>query len=173
MICNRRTIRLAEYDYSQTGYYFLTICSNNKKNIFGKYNEYVREGLASSHNNIQLSIIGQIIDIQWNDITNKYNNIELDKYIVMPNHIHGILIINKREDARPSPTIFDIICSFKSKCTVEYLKYIKHNNLNISGKIWQRAFYEHVIRNELSLNEIREYIINNPAKWQEDKYYIP
>ena len=141
-------------------------------NIFGEYKKYVGEGLASSRNNIQLSIIGKIIDNQWENIKNQYDNIELDQYIIMPNHLHGILIINKREelreDARPSPTISDIICSFKSKCTVEYVKYIKQNNLNISGQIWQRSFYDHVIRNERSLNAIREYISNNPVNWEQD-----
>jgi len=99
----------------------------------------------------------------------------------MPNHIHGILIINNinynertnlREDARPSPTVSDIICSFKSKCTNEYLNYIKHNNLNISGKIWQRSFHDHIIRNDKSLNNIRQYIINNPATWEKDENNI-
>ncbi len=91
----------------------------------------------------------------------------------MPNHIHGILIINnneinKRADARPAPTISDIICAFKSKCAFKYLQYIKRNNLNISGKIWQRSFYDRIIRNERSLNAIREYISNNPVNWEQD-----
>ncbi|MFH1459143.1 MAG: transposase [Candidatus Omnitrophota bacterium] len=87
----------------------------------------------------------------------------------MPNHIHGILIINKlREEASPSPTISDIICYFKSKCTNEYLNHINQNDLNISGKIWQRSFYDHVIRNKRSLNAIRNYIATNPENWEND-----
>ena len=62
----------------------------------------------------------------------------------------------------------DIICAFKSKCTVEYVKYIKQNNLDVSGKIWQRSFYDHIIRNERSLNAIREYVFNNPENWEQD-----
>ena len=73
-----------------------------------------------------------------------------------------------RADARPTPTISDVICSFKSRCSVEYLRYIKQNNLNISGKIWQRFFYDHVIRSERSLNAIREYITDNPINWEQD-----
>ncbi len=76
--------------------------------------------------------------------------------------------INKRADTRPAPTISDIICAFKSKCSVGYLKYIKQNNLDISGQIWQRSFYDHVIRNERSLNAVREYISNNPENWEEN-----
>ena len=108
-LLTRKNNRLKNYDYSEIGAYFITIGSKNKENIFGEYNRCVREGLASSRNNIQLSIIGQIINNQWKDIKKQYGNIELDEYIVMPNHLHGILIINninynKREGASPSPT---------------------------------------------------------------------
>ncbi len=173
----RKQIRLKNYDYANNGYYFITIGSKNKENIFGEYNKCVGEGLASSRNNIQLSKIGKIIDKQWNDIPNQCNNIELDEYIVMPNHIHGILIvnkndINKREGASPSPTISNIIGSFKSKCSIGYLKYIKQNNLDISGQIWQRSFYDHVIRNERSLNAVREYISNNPENRETENFKI-
>ena len=126
-------------------------------------------------NNIKLSTLGQIIDKQWNNIPNLYDDIELDEYVIMPNHIHGILIINKRTinertGASPVPTvsISNIIGSFKSKTSIEYLRWIKKNALNISGQIWQRSFYDHVIRNDKSLNNIREYIINNPLQWDDD-----
>jgi putative transposase len=118
-----------------------------------------------------LSPIGEIIERQWNNIQKQYDDVQLDKYVIMPNHLHGIIVINeptKRADARPAPTVSEIICSFKSKATVECLNYIKHNNLNITGKIWQRSFYDKVIRNERSLNAIREYIDGNPINWKED-----
>ena len=118
----------------------------NRKNIFGKYKKIVGEGLASSHlafslNDIQLSDAGQIIDKQWSDIPGQYENVDIDKYVIMPNHIHGILIVNPQrredarpwEDARPSPTVSDVICSFKSKCTVEYIGLI--NNISCLSRI--------------------------------------
>ena len=116
----RKPARLKEYDYFTAGYYYVTICSRNRENIFEKYKNAVGAPLACARNQntcacIELSIIGKIINMQWNDIKNQYDNIKLDEYIIMPNHIHGILIINKREGASPSPTIFQIICSFKSK----------------------------------------------------------
>ena len=88
----------------------------------------------------------------------------------MTNHIHGILVMGTlvRADARPAPTISDMIGSFKSKSSVEYLKHIKQNNLNASGQIWQRSFHDHIIRNEHSLRAIREYISNNPVNWEQD-----
>ena len=86
----------------------------------------------------------------------------------MPNHLHGILIINNRAEASAAPTIPEIIRSFKSKSTLEYVKYINDNNLNASGKIWQRSFYDHIIRNEKSLHAIRKYIAINPENWEND-----
>ena len=171
-LITRKPIRLKNYDYSLDGYYFVTICSKDRENIFGQNKIIVGEGLASSRHIVQLSELGHLIENQWRSIPTQIKNVELDEYIIMPNHIHGILKINnhdQREDARPSPTIVDVICSFKSKCTVEYLKFIKNNNLNVSGKIWQRSFYDHIIRDEKSLDKIREYIIKNPDNWLEDE----
>ena len=145
----------------------------SRKNIFTEIKPNVGAGLASARFN--LTKLGKIIDDHWINIEIQYDNIGLDQYIIMPNHIHGILIINEygnRADARPAPTLSDIICSFKSKCSVEYLKYIKQNNLNISCQIWQRSFHDHVIRNEKSLREICEYIVNNPLNWEIDKNNI-
>ncbi|MFC1709350.1 transposase [Candidatus Omnitrophota bacterium] len=175
-LSKRKRNRLTDYDYSKEGLYFVTVCSKDRKNIFATMKNNVGTGLAPVR--IELTKIGQIIDKNWRDITNRYNNINIDEFIIMPNHIHGIVIINKRDgvlsraDARPAPTISNILCSFKSKSSVEYLKYIKQNDLNISGKIWQRSFYDHIIRNERSLQEIREYVNNNPLNWDTDKNNI-
>jgi len=174
-LLTRKNNRLKNHDYSLKGYYFITICSKDRQNIFGEHKNIVGEGLAPSRyrNKIKLSPLGEIIKKQWNDIPNQYDNIKLDKYVIMPNHIHGILIIdcedNYRTAARAVPTISSIIGSYKSKCSVEYLKYIKGHNLYVSGKIWQRSFYDHIIRNERSLTAIREYITNNPINWATDE----
>jgi len=111
----RKPIRVKNYDYSRNGVYYITICSVDRKEIFGELKNNVGAGLASARKNIELSKIGEIVNNQWNDIPNKYSHVKLDKYIIMPNHIHGILVIDnngidKREDERPSPTISDIIC---------------------------------------------------------------
>jgi len=164
---NRKQIRLKKYDYSQEGVYFVTICSKDRKNIFSKI--VVGEGLAPSL--VELTSIGKIIDRQWRGINFEYKNIEIDKFIIMPNHIHGIVLI-KRAGARPAPTLNEIIGSFKSKCITEYLKFIKDKDLKISGRIWQRSFFDHIIREDKSLREIRKYIVNNPANWHLDEYNI-
>jgi len=174
----RKQIRLPDYDYSRNGYYFVTVCSKNRANIFAEYKTSVGAGLASARRNdnvddnaFALSPIGKIIEQQWLAIPNHYGDVELDAYVIMPNHIHGIIVIHqtlKRADARPAPTVSDIICSFKSRSSVGYTRYVNRNDLDFSGKIWQRSFYDHVIRNERSLNAIREYILDNPVNWEQD-----
>ena len=179
-IHNRHSIRLKEFDYSQNGYYFVTICTKNRECFFGDV----------ARGKIELSEIGKIVKKYWMEISQHFENVELDEYIVMPNHIHGIVIINdnyqnmnvgatlavaqrhrnrsSRAGARPAPTIGDIVGSFKSICVVKWLQHMKENKLNGLGKFWQRNYYEHIIRNEIELNAIREYILNNPLQWEID-----
>jgi len=107
----RKPLRLKNWDYSSTGYYFITICSKERENIFSSF---VGAELASA------------------------------------------------------PTISRIIQFIKSKCSTEYLKLIYEHNINVSGKIWQRSFHDHIIRNERSLYAIKEYIADNPENWEQD-----
>ena len=161
--------QIKNYDYSSNGFYFITLCSRDRQNLFGPLKNAVGAPLACArHDNIEWSYLGQIIDKQWNDLMIHYENIIWDDYIIMPNHIHGIIIVNKRAEASAAPTISQIIRSFKSRSTLEYIRYIKENNLNVSGKIWQRSFYDQIIRNNRSLNAIKEYIQNNPINWEND-----
>ncbi len=185
-IRRRKKIRLQNYDYSENGYYFVTICSNSRRSIFGKYEPPVGSGLASdsvynvsSAAQIKLTTIGKIIEQQWKSIPIHFDHIELDEYVIMPNHIHGIIVIKgagnvtdgvqqKRVGASPTPTLSKVVGAFKSRAAVDVLRYIKQNNLNISGKIWQQSFYDHVIRNDRTLDGVREYIAGNPVNWELD-----
>lgn len=173
---HRRSIHLREYDYSQPGSYFITICTIDKEPIFGE----IIEG------EIVLNQNGKAVEECWLAIPDHFGNIELDKFVVMPNHIHGIIVIRPDDNdkqntvgakhASPlrlykikihgpkSNSIGAIIASFKSAAT-------KQINIlrNIAGQsIWQRNYYEHIIRDEQELNKIRRYVINNPAKWSYD-----
>jgi REP element-mobilizing transposase RayT len=168
-IHHRRSIRLRDYDYSSEGAYFITICTRNKECLFNTYPS-----------------LKEIVYNQWHEIPNRYPNIELDEYIIMPNHIHGIVInvgagftpAPQRATARVAPTpiphhktIGTIIGEFKSLCILQWIKYIEENNINEIGKFWQRNYYEHIIRNEFELEKIRKYIFENPLKWEDDEYY--
>jgi REP element-mobilizing transposase RayT len=105
------------------------------------------------------------------------SDLTVDESIIMPNHIHGILIVgatlavaqSNGAGARPAPTVGEIVGTFKSLCIHDWLTYIKEKKIDAVAKFWQRNYYEHVIRNEYELNKIREYIQNNPLKWDLDK----
>ncbi len=159
---HRRSIRLKDYDYSQAGAYFVTICAHNQRGLFGNI----------VNGEMKLSSIGKIVQREWNTTPARFPNVELDAFIIMPNYIHGILLIvgatlvvahDKRAGTRPAPTLGKIVGSFKSRCVRKCIR----NGLNV-GKLWQRNYYEHIIRDEKDLNQIREYIINNPITWQLD-----
>lgn len=154
-----KSIRLKNYDYSLNGSYFITICSYNKNCIFGKI---VGQGLCSC----RLTKIGMIIDDEIKSLEKRYDCIKIDNYIVMPNHIHMIISIERQEQS-PCPTIGDIICTLKSITT-------KKSNVmdNAKGrKIWQTSYYDHIIRNQKEYEDVWSYIEYNVAKWNEDKYF--
>ncbi len=190
---HRRSIRLPGYDYSQSGAYFVTICTRNASDEKG-----IGVALAATpdldnefHNNdftstpttaFELTEIGRIVEHNWLDLNNRFSTIDLDEYIIMPNHFHGIVIIDKQNQlstkderqrvaARATPTLGTIIGAFKSKSIHihDILEYISEKQLNIIGKIWQKNYYEEIIRNEKELGRVREYIRNNPKNWAEDE----
>lgn len=154
----RKNTRLQNYDYSQAGYYFLTLCTKERKNLF--WNVGATSGRPELE--YQLTSIGSIVDREINGINSIYLNVEIDKYVIMPNHVHMILIITEEHGrSKTAPTISRIIQQFKGSITKK-----------IGTPIWQKLFYDHVIRNEEEYQKIYEYIETNPLKWREDKYYI-
>ena len=165
---HRRSIRLKGYDYSQSGWYFATICTQKREMLFGD----VIDG------KMILNDAGQVADKYWREIPEHYPNTNLDEYVIMPNHIHGIIVIDNTQNVgaknisplrsqfrSPSQTIGSIIRSFEIAVTKWFRKNTK------IYMVWQRNYYEHIIRNENELNRIRKYIIENPLKWQDDKYF--
>ena len=156
----RKPNRLKECDYSNQGYYYITICTYNRLELFG----------TIKNNNMILNEYGHITKNIWLDIPNHHNNIKLDEFVVMPNHIHGI--INVVVGAGPARLFIKyikpnnlsiIIGSYKSSVTRRI------NKLNQNEFKWQRSFHDQIIRtSNHSLHNIREYIINNPAKWDDD-----
>jgi putative transposase len=192
---HRRSIRLAEYDYSKGGAYFVTICTRNSDPILAntqKLDVNVGVALAATHLletppnpepdsvlQFELTPIGEIVDRNWRTLPERFPMVSLDEYVIMPNHLHGILVINesdrsefrgagKRVGARPTPTLGMIIGAFKSMSVKDVLAHIEENRLDMIGKIWQRNYFERVIRNEQDLENIRTYIRNNPVNWDQD-----
>ncbi len=167
---HRHSIRIAGYDYSQAGFYFVTICTHKGSCIFG---EIVNSEMI-------LNEFGKIAEKEWYRTVKLRPNINLGAFVIMPNHIHGIIEIQDRRGTTPraptrerfgkptSNTIPTIIRGFKSSVT-------KQINLlrKLTGvPVWQRNYYEHIIRDEISFQQITEYIRNNPMQWPDDRYYM-
>jgi REP element-mobilizing transposase RayT len=153
--------RLKEWDYSTPWWYYVTICTKDMKCCFGE----IKRG------KMILNDLGNIANQFWNEIPKHYRFVELDCYVIMPNHFHGTTIINSVETGHaPSlqmkrPTLGNVIGSFKSAVS----KWANKNGYN--NFKWQPLFYDHIIRNEKDLHRIRTYIQNNPLKWELDEYY--
>jgi REP element-mobilizing transposase RayT len=161
---HRKSIRLKEYDYSQPGEYFVTICANDHECIFGNI----------IHEEMKLSSEGTIAQRCWEEIPKHFSNVQLDEYIIMPNHIHGIIILTesmvgtrhavslREQFAKPViGSVPTIVRSFKSATT----KRIHEIRNTPSLPVWQSRFFERIIRSDKELDHIREYISNNVLKW--------
>jgi putative transposase len=218
-IHHRRSIRLKGYDYSRAGAYFITICVKDRKCMFGNI----------ENKKMILNEFGMIAYQEWEKLPERFTNMELDVFQIMPNHMHGIIVLNdvgatlavapdnnpvaqnddlvvpndnavtpnndpvapnnktiinvnddidgKRATARVVPTteiktVGDIAGAYKSLVANKCLEQFKLNHPGVlMGKLWQRNYYEHIIRDEQSCHRISEYIINNPANWKDDKFY--
>lgn len=216
-IHHRRSIRLKGYDYSQAGAYFITICCEHRICRFGK----IDVGAGFTPAQMILNEFGNIAYNEWAKLAERYKNFELDVFQIMPNHMHGIIVLknvvgagctpapninnntapmnengqpqsgqpqlglqwqilgdDNRAGVNPAPTIGDIVGAYKSLvangCLEIYISNYLAAGVNPAptmGKLWQRNYYENIIRNEQSYQNISEYIINNPAKWGDDKFY--
>ena len=171
----RRSIRLRHYDYTQPGAYFVTVCTQHRECVFGE----IVDG------KMRLNDIGRMIYHVWCELPQYYAGINIDEFVVMPNHFHGIImIVGAGPRARPhadagqprgvAPTMSlpDVVHRFKSLTTTRYRQGVIQNQWPpFSRKLWQRNYYERVIRDDAELNEIRQYVVNNPANWLEDENY--
>ncbi len=161
---NRKSNRLQNYNYSQNGMYFITICTKDREEFFGR----IEDG------RMILNDLGKIVYQQLDWLKKQYDYMNLDYQVVMPNHLHFIIEIN----ADNVGTGRDPSLPIKIKSLSELIGALKttsskliHNNGFLNFQ-WQRSFYDHIIRNEISLNKIREYITKNPAMWEKDKNNI-
>ena len=175
----RFSLRLEEYDYSFVGAYFVTICTWGRKCLFGEIADSI----------MGLNETGQIVQSNWEDLPNRFPSIEIDEFVVMPNHIHGIIVISGahgsihkmsvraiHESLVEKSTAYDNKTKRRNMLLPKVIGYFKMNTAkkinqlrNTPGiPVWQRNYYDHIIRNERSLTAIQQYIQNNPAMWPQD-----
>jgi REP element-mobilizing transposase RayT len=165
----RRSIRLPGYDYTLAGAYFITICTAGRECLFGD----VSDGA------MMLSPAGRIVEEQWLRSASLREELALDAFVVMPNHVHGIVMLADQpprvgaRGARPSRqlhlpggSVGAFVSGFKASAT-RHVSQLRGG----TASVWQRNYYEHVIRDDRSLNRIREYIYDNPRRWMEDEYH--
>lgn len=174
---NRRSIRLKGYDYAKSGAYFVTICCKDQQCFLGRI----------ENQEIKFTTIGKIVKMNWENIPCYFKNVTLDEYVIMPNHLHGVIVINdddcggigrgevtsplpspKSPQRIQKPTLGQIIAYFKYQST----KYVNQLRKTPGIKLWQRNYYEHIIHSKNDINRIRKYIIENPLKWRVDKFKI-
>ena len=208
---HRRSIRLKGYDYHQAGAYFVTVCTQDRSFLFGEM----------VHGEMRLNDAGKMVYDVWNDLPAFYPGVQTDAFIVMPNHIHGIIILvgadprvcpnadprvcpgqpsvgvgpcaypdscprayrgeppvgvgpraypGQPQGVAPTMGLPDVVHRFKTMTTKRYADGVKRLGWEpFRGRLWQRNYYEHIIRNEESLNRIREYILTNPMRWALDR----
>lgn len=171
-IHHRRSIRLKGYDYSQAGLYFVTICTQNRECLFGNIVGAGSKPAQFELSKMTLNPLGNIVQKTWLDLINHNQNIELHDFVVMPNHIHGIIEIasSDRAGLEPAPTdakLPEIIRQFKTFSA----KRINQLRETKGCPVWQRNYHEHIVRNESAYVKIAEYIQTNPQKWSDDLYF--
>jgi len=156
---DRKNLRLTNYDYSQEGFYFVTICTHERAYLFGDV----------ANGQMQPNQWGTIVKECWYEIPIHFSTVYLDEFVIMPNHVHGIIVMEGGETPPLRPTLGQVVAYYKYQST-------KQINIlrNLQGtRIWQRNYYEHVIRNDKDLDQTRQYIQFNPLLWDEDVYNSP
>lgn len=178
---DRLSIRLKGYDYAQAGAYFVTICTQDRACLLGDV----------AGEEVHLSDAGKMVQKAWQALPGRFSGMELDAFVIMPNHVHGIIVIPGRGEScirpddsrqpdsgdhkdRPYGTMVGslgrIMQAFKSATTHEYVMGVRQRGWPpFRGRLWQRNYYERVIRNDRELDKIREYITTNPLKWALDR----
>ena len=157
---NRKHPRLDHYDYGTAGAYFITICTQARRCLLSSI---VGRGLAPAE--IRYTPYGLIAQEQLLLLQERYPTLTVDQYVIMPNHIHAILLLEETAEAGKRPRITDIVCAYKSLTTRACKK------AQPIDKLFQTSFYEHVIRGQADYREIAEYIANNPKQWELDELY--
>ena len=173
-----KSARLQNWDYSSNGLYFITICTENREHYFGD----VIDGI------MHLSEIGTLANKYWSEIPEHFPFVELDEFVIMPNHVHGIITINKSVSVsvetrhalslpkKPHETIGQLRFQNQGKGSLSsiigsYKSVLTKNARKIHADFaWQSRFHDHIIRNDESFQKIRDYIINNPLRWKEDQF---
>ena len=169
----RKRLRLPDYNYAAQGAYFVTLCTQGKKHLFqiDETDNIIPEPeVAKSLQRNEVAYQNKIVHRWINEIHNKFEYVIVDKYVIMPNHIHMIIFLNGGDTVH---SLQDVMQWFKTMTTNAFINAVNKGDLErFDGKLWQRGYYDHIIRNEQDYLDVWNYIDGNPSKWFEDPYYI-
>ena len=180
----RKNNRLKGYDYSQEGRYFITICVKDRRQMLGSIDSSEVVGAHTvPPNNVRLSDIGTVVDAAINSIGDAYEDVEVSKYVVMPNHIHIIIALNANNgetvnvsDNGGGSGSGSTLCSPTSNTAPSISRIVKqykeHVTKQIGFSLWQKSFYDHIIRDESEYQAICQYIDSNPENWENDRFFV-
>lgn len=156
---HRRSIRLTGYDYTAAGLYYVTIVAQDRECQFGT----VVDGVMEPND------AGRMVATIWNELPAFYPGVGVDAFVVMPNHLHGIIVLTAPSPVGAGMSLADVVHRFKTMTTKRYVDGVKTAGWPaFRGRLWQRNYYEHIIRDDPSLDRIRRYVGENPSRWPED-----
>jgi len=167
-------MRLKNYDYSDAGYYFITLCVKDGHEVLW---DFVPTQICDTHTDVgahsvrpPLSTIGGVVETAIRNVPLAYPNIKVDTYTIMPNHVHLILVIREENLCNTKEENGRTLCAPTISRAVKQMK--EYVTKQIGFSIWQRSYHDRIIRNEAEYQRIRQYIDENPAKWAEDDYFV-
>jgi putative transposase len=159
---DRRRLRAEGYDYAQPGWYFVTICTQDRHCLFG----------AVSGGVTDLSLAGQMVYVELQHVPERFTSIGLDAFVVMPNHVHAIIILRPDEDEHSPVSLSDVVGAYKRITTNTYIRKVREEGWPpFRGRLWQRSFHDQIISSDRHVDRLRDYIEANPFLWTNDTYY--
>ncbi len=155
---HRRSIRLKGYDYSRTGVYFVTLCTDQRRYLLSTIDQH----------EVTLTEFGGVLDQKWQELAQYGSGVTVDEYVLMPDHLHGLIVLQNPPTADPHTklSLSDLMQRYKSLTTTLYRRYEQENGLAVSRRLWQRNYYERIVRDDTHLDTIRRYIQTNPIRWK-------
>lgn len=162
-IHHRRSIRLPNFDYTNAGVYFVTICVQDRVPLFGNIaGETMNQNAA-----------GRMVQTAWEELSEHYPGVNADAFIAMPNHVHGLLTLSNNTTTSTALSLSEVMQRWKSWTTTLYRRGVGEQNWEpFPARLWQRNYYERVVRDEKEWQSCRDYIENNPSKWHDDQEYV-
>lgn len=152
----RETIRYPGHDYSQPGAYFITLCTQGRRRLFGHVD----------HHDMHPNDVAVMVEATWQSLPRRCPGIALDAMIIMPDHLHGILFLGADPDIEPLPRLGEVVSYFKGQSTVQYFDQVRKGAWpRVDRRLWQQKYFDRIVRSERELENIRWYIETNPTRW--------